>query len=88
MFRKFAAILYDVKYSICSSLDFEYRLSVIIFTQKRDPRQAFTYIKSTIETLKKGENYSKLTIKTPERLSNLFIVNFGHKSLFLLVSCC
>ena len=27
---------------------------------------------------KKCENYSNLTIKTPERLSNLFIVNFGH----------
>ena len=52
---------------------------VIIFTQEGSPRQTFTYSKSTIETLKKKcENYSKSTIKTPERLSNLFIVNFGH----------
>ena len=88
MFRKFAAILNDVKYSICSSLDFEYRLWIIIFTQERTPRQAFTYFKSKIETLKKGESYSKLTIKTPEWLSTLLIVNFGHNPLFVLVSCC
>ena len=48
-----------------------------MFAQEGGPRQTFTYSKSTIETLKeKCENYSKLKIKTPERLSNLFIVNF------------
>ena len=87
MFRKFAAILNDAKYSIWSSLDFEYRLWVIIFTLERASRQAFTYLKPTTETLKISENYSKLTIKTPEPLSTLLIVNFGHNSLFLLVSC-
>ena len=65
-FRKSAAILNDVQYSICSSLDFEYRLWVIIFTQERAPRQTFTYLKSTIENIEKTcENYPTLTIKTP-----------------------
>ena len=27
-------------------------------------------------------------MKTPERLSTLLIVNFGHNSLFFVVSCC
>ena len=53
-FRKSAAILDDVKYSICSSLDFEYRVRVIIFTQERAPRQRFIYLRSTIETLKRS----------------------------------
>ena len=44
--------LNDVKYSICLSLDFEYRLRVIIFTQERAPRQTFTYLKSTIFRVK------------------------------------
>ena len=44
-----------VKYSICSSLDLENRIWVIRFTQERAPRQAFTYLKSTIETLKKSK---------------------------------
>ena len=35
--RKSAAILNDVKYSICSSLDFDYRLWAIIFTQEGAP---------------------------------------------------
>ena len=88
IFRKFRR-LESAKYSICSSLDFENRLWEIIFTQERAQRQTFTYLKSTIETLKKKcENYSKLTIKTPERLSTLLIVNFGHNSLLFLVSCC
>ena len=47
----------------------------------------FTYLISTIETLKKSQNYSKLTIKTSERLSTLWIVNFRHNSLLFLVSC-
>ena len=34
-----------------------------------------------VNTEKRCENYSKLTIKTPERLSTLFIANFGHNSL-------
>ena len=49
-----AVILNDVKYSICSSLDFEYKFWVIIFTQERAPQQTFTYLKSTTETLKKS----------------------------------
>ena len=39
------SILKDVKYSICSFLDFEYRLRVIMFTQERAPWQTFTYLK-------------------------------------------
>ena len=70
-----------VQYSICSSLDLENRPWVIIFTQERAPRQAFTYLKSTIETLKKWKLF-KVNNKTPERLSTLLIVNFGHNSLF------
>ena len=50
-----------------------------MFTQERAPRQTLTYLKSTIETLKKKcENYSKLATKTPEQLSTLFIVNLGY----------
>ena len=78
----------DVKYSICSSLDFEYRLWVIIFTQERASRQTFAYLKSTIETFEKSEDYLNLTIKTPERLSTLSIVNFVHNLLFFVVPCC
>ena len=88
MFRKSTATLNNVKCNICSSLDFEYRLWVIIFTQERASWQTFTYLKSTVETLKESENYSKLILKTPTWLSTLLIVNFGHKSLFFLVSCC
>ena len=51
--QKICSILNDIKNSICSSLDIENRLWVIIFTQKRAPRQAFSYLKSTIKTLKK-----------------------------------
>ena len=38
---KICAILNDVKCSICSSLDLENRLWVIIFAQERAPRQTF-----------------------------------------------
>ena len=59
---------------------------VIIFTQERALRQTFTYPEATIETLKKSVNKecSKL-IKTQERLSAVFIDNFGHISLHFLV---
>ena len=59
---------------------------VIVFTQERALRQTFTYPKPTIETLKKSVNNecSKL-IKTQERLSAVFIGNFGHISLHFLV---
>ena len=78
-----------VKYSICSSLGFEYRL-LVIFTQERAPEQTFNYLKSTLNknTEQKCENYSKLTITTPERLSSLLIVNFGHNLLFFWTSKC
>ena len=69
-----------VKYSICSSLDVENRLWVIIFTEERAPRKEFTYLKSTIEKLKKWKLF-KVNNKIPERLSTLLIVNFGHNSL-------
>ena len=50
-----------------------------MFIQERAPGQAFTYSKLRIEILKiKIEICSKLTIKTPGRLSTLFIVNFEH----------
>ena len=67
-----------VKYSICSSLDLENRLWVIVFTQERAPRQVFTYLKSTTETLKMWK-FVKVNNKTPERLSTLLT---GHNSLF------
>ena len=55
---KICAILNDVKYSICSSLDFENRLWVIIFTEERALRQAFTYLKWTKETQKKWKLFN------------------------------
>ena len=80
------AILNDVKYSISSSLDL---FNVIMFTQKRAPRQTFNYSKSTIETLKNNcKISSKLTIKTPGWPSSLFIANFKCISLLFLVFCC
>ena len=66
-----------VKYSICSSLDLQDRLWVIIFTQERAPRQAFTYLKSTIGTLKKWKIF-KVNYKTPERLSTVLNLDIIH----------
>ena len=64
-----------------------FRLWVIMFTQERAPRQTFTHSKSRIKTLKiECEICSKLTIKTPGRLSTLFIVNFEHFHSFFLCS--
>ena len=77
-----------LKYSFCSPLDFEYRFWVIICAQEIAPQQTITYLKSTIETLKERENYSKLTIETPEQLSTLLFINYGHNSLLFLLSCC
>ena len=58
-----------------------------MFTQERAPRQTFTYSKSRIETLKiKCEICSKLIIKTPGRLSTLFVVNSEHFHSFFLCS--
>ena len=54
-------------------------------TQEKVPREAFTYSKSNLETLKKCEICSKLIIKTPEQISTVFIVNFGHISYLFLV---
>ena len=55
-------------------------------TQEKVPRETLTFSKSNIETLKKKfEMCSKLTIKTPERLSTVFIVNYGHISHLFLV---
>ena len=48
----------------------------MIYNQERTPRRAFTYSKS---------NTLKLTVKTPERLSIEFIVNFGHIFYLFLV---
>ena len=52
-----------------------FRLWVTIFTQKRAPQQTFTYSKSILETLKRCQICSKLTIKTPGRLSAVFSIN-------------
>ena len=69
-FRISVAILNDVEYSICSSLDFECRLLVMIIPQERAPRQKLYLFKvNNRNTGKKCENYSKLTIKTAQRLS-------------------
>ena len=79
----------DVKYSICSSLDFEYRLWVIIFTQERAPRQTFTYLKSTIETLKKSVKIIQSNNRDTRTTFYSFICyKFGHNLLLFLVSCC
>ena len=61
-----------------------FRLWVVTFTQERAPRKTFIFLKSTIETLKKCEICLKLRIKTPSRLSTVFIVNFGHIFLVFL----
>ena len=55
---------------------------VIIFTQERALWQTFTYPKSTKETLKKSVNNFQ---SSPERLYTVFIGNFGHTSLHVLV---
>ena len=52
-----------------------FRLWVTIFTQKRAPQQTFTYSKSILETLKRCQICSMLTIKTPGRLSAVFSIN-------------
>ena len=54
-------------------------------TQEKVPQETFTYSKSNIETLKKCEICSKLIIKTPEQISTVFIVDFGHISYLFLV---
>ena len=58
-------------------LDFEHRLWVIIFKQERAPQQMFTYLKSTIETLKKWKLF-KVNNKTPEWLSTLLTLDIIH----------
>ena len=58
-----------------------------MLTQERALRQRFIYSKSRIETVKiECEICSKLTIKTPGRLSTLLIVNFQHFHSFFLRS--
>ena len=65
----------------------DFRLWVIMFTQERVPRPTFIYSKSRIETLKiKCEICSKLIIKTPGRLSTLFVVKSEHFHSFFLCS--
>ena len=63
-------------------------LSSDIYTRKSSPTNIYLFKVNNRNTEKKCENYSKLTIKTPERLSTLLIVNFGHNSLLFLVSRC
>ena len=81
--QKICVILNDVKYSICSSLDLENRLWEIIFTQERAPREAFTYLKSTIETLKKRKIFN---VNNKNTRTTFYSFNFEHNSLFFLVS--
>ena len=57
-----------------------FRLWVTTFTQERAPQQIFTYSKSILETLKRREICSKLTIKTPERRSAVFSINLIHNT--------
>ena len=57
-----------------------------IYTRKSsEQRRIFTHSKPTLETLKKCEICSKLTIKTPDRFSTVFIVDFGHILYLFLV---
>ena len=63
-------------------------LSNNIYTRKSSPTNIYLFKVNNRNNEEKCENYSKLTLKTPERLYTLLIVNFGHNSLLFLVSCC
>ena len=93
IFRKFShwenLNLNDVKYRICSSLELEYRLlSNNIYTRKGSQTNIYLRNVNNRSTKKKCENYLKLIIKTLERLSTFFSVNFGHNSVPFLMFCC
>ena len=61
-------------------------LSNNIYTRKSSPTNIHLFKVNNKNTEGRCENYSKLTLKTPEWLSSLLIVNFGHNSLLFLVS--
>ena len=53
-----------------------YTLGNNIYTKKNPPTNIYLFIVSNRNTKKRCEICSKLTIKTPERCSTVFIVNF------------
>ena len=66
-----------------------FRLWVIIFApRKTTPIIIYLFKVNNKRTKKECEISSKLTIKTQERLSIIFIVNFGHNSHFFQCFCC
>ena len=66
----------------------------LIWLPSSVPKVTFSFIVNNRNTRKKGEIWSKLTIKTPERRyrphSGVFMVNFEHMShlfqVFLLLT--
>ena len=70
-----------------SKLSNEVILWVMIFTQeKNSSTNIFLFIVNNRNTRKRCEICSKLTIKTPQRRSTVFIVNFEHISYLHLFS--
>ena len=59
-----------------------------ICTRKTTPIIIYLFKVNNKRTKKECEISSKLTIKTQERLSIIFIVNFGHNSHFFQCFCC
>ena len=60
-------------------------LSNNIYSRKSFPADIYLFKVNKRNTKKRCEICSALTIKTPERLSTVFIVNFGHISHLFLV---
>ena len=52
--------------------------SVTIFAQEKSPQQIYRFIVNSRNIRKRGEICPELRIKTPERRSIVFIVNFEH----------
>ena len=63
-------------------------LSNNIYTRKSSSTDIYLFKVSNRNTEKNCEICLKLIVKTPERLSTFFIVNFGHISPLFLLFCC
>ena len=53
-----------------------------IYIRKNSPIDIYLFIVNNSNTRKRCERCSKLTIKTPEQCSTVFIVNFEHIHTF------
>ena len=62
-----------------------YTLDNNIYTRKSFPTNTDLFMVNNSNTRKRCEICSKLTMKTPERRSTVFIVNFEHISHLFLV---